>query len=180
MKARKFNSLMPYNNERWAAKALNMQVNSSQGPDLIDKTKVVEVKFKIIYPNEYMHISWRVLEYQMNYDKNKDEKDAYWGLGTYLFQKHISKIKIENPKNLEAHVLERSLTIVPWDWMNQFPAYHQTGKTKKSEWDNTLRFPKASLLPKITQEYKVSGGKIRISEGVDYKKFQINTTNNQL
>lgn len=70
---------MPFNNEEWAATVLNMTHNPPQtGPDLSDEHKIVEVKFKVRYPGRYNHLSWRALDYQKEYGKNRE---AYWGLG---------------------------------------------------------------------------------------------------
>ena len=56
MDERKFNSLMPRINEKWAAEVLNMKLNEGIGPDLTDDNKAVEIKFKIQYSNgKYSH-----------------------------------------------------------------------------------------------------------------------------
>ncbi len=173
MDNRSFNSVMHFFNEKWAAEATGMNVNPGKGPDLISDDKIIEVKFKVVYPNEYMHISWRVLEYQMNYNQDEQGRKAYWGLGIYTLKKHVSDIKLRSIKDLEMLVLTRSLSVVPWDWMTQFPAYRQKGKTEYSEWDNTLRFPKGRLLPKIVHSYKVLGGEVNLTEGVNPNNFSV-------
>lgn len=174
MDHRYFNSISHFLNESWAANVLNMKVNPRHGPDLISDDKVIESKFKAVYLSEYTHICWKVLEYQMNYDQDKQGRPAYWGLGTYILKKHVSDIEPRGLRELEMLILGRTLTIVPWDWMEQFPAYHQRGETKKSKWDNTIRFPKGRLLPKIIAAYQVRGGEVRIAEGVNPEKFNIN------
>lgn len=174
MNNRHFNSMMHFFNERWAAQALGMQVNSHKGPDLIDDKKIIELKFKVVYPDEYMHISWRVLEYQMDYDKNQGKREAYWGLGTYLLAKPISEIRLRDMRAIEALVIGRNITIAPWQWMEQFQPYHQKGRTSRSNWDNTIRFPKGRLLPNVIETYLVEGGEINLSEGVDSSAFRIN------
>jgi hypothetical protein len=162
---------MHFFNERWAARALNMQVNNEKGPDLLDENKVVEVKFKVVYQNKYMHISWRALEYQMKYG---EDNLAYWALGTYKMSRQIKDIKTTDMRDAEIFVLERKLFLVSWDWIYQFPAYRQKGKTEKSEWDNTIRFPKARLLPRTLETYQVSGGYVHLTEGVDRDNFRVN------
>ena len=173
MDNRSFNSVMHFFNERWAARALGMKVNPERGPDLIDAEKVMEVKFKVLYPNMYMHISWRTLEHQMDYGQ---EHEAYWGLGTYLMKKRVSEIEARDIRELERLVLKRTLAVVPWQWMNQFQSYRQVGKTKLSEWDNTIRFPKGRLLPRTIETYAVRGGEVYITEGVDSKRFNISAS----
>jgi len=120
-----------------------------------------------------MHINWRVLEYQMSYNQDEQGRPAYWGLGTYTLKKHVSDIELRGLRELEMLVLDRTLTIVPWDWMYQFPPHRQTGKTKKSKWDNTIRFPKGRLLPETIARYKTRGGEVRITKGVNPRKFDI-------
>jgi hypothetical protein len=170
MNNRTFNSLMHFYNERWAAEALGMRVNEKKGPDLIDEDKVVEVKFKLLYPNKYVHICWRTLEHQMAYG---DRGKAYWALGTYLFSRQVSEIRRRDMRDIEFFVLNRELTIVPWDWIFQFKPYRQTGKTEKSQWDNTIRFPKARFLPEIIASYSVKKGKVHLALGVTVEDFII-------
>ena len=169
MERRKFNSLWHYNNEKWAANALGMTVNFSKGPDLTDDKKVVEVKFNLLKPGAYSHKSWRVLGYQKEYDQLG--KKAYWALGTYSLDRPISEIRTSSQEKLEQMVGERKLWLVKWDWMNQFPPYWESGKTKLSEWGHYLIFPKARLLPKVVKTHKVTGGEILFTEGVESKQF---------
>ncbi|MFA5071668.1 MAG: hypothetical protein WC511_04905 [Candidatus Pacearchaeota archaeon] len=171
MKGRKFNSLMPKYNENWSAKILGMEVNSSAGPDLIDNEKAVEIKFKIIYEKRYAHKSWRTLKHQLEYDK--DFPEIYWGLGFYKIDKKVEEMDLEEIN--EERILERELYIVKWDWMRQFPIYHETGRTANSEWNNYLLFPKFNLLPKTIYECNLESGKLFFTEGVNPKRFDINT-----
>lgn len=175
MDRRKFNSLMHLNNERWVAQALNMQVNPSKGPDLIDSEKVVEVKFTLSYKDKYRHLSWRVLGYQLDYDCCS-WKSAYWVLGTYSLDRPISSIRNSDPRELEKMTVDREVSLVKWDWMFQFPSYFECGKTEFSEWAHCILFPKGRLLPKRTQTYQVNGGKVHFTKGVDPKKFRIATS----
>ena len=172
MKARTFNSLMHKYNEKWAAKVLDMQVNPSKGPDLIDKHKALEVKFEIVYPEVKAHKCWRVLGYQLDY--NKIHKEIYWGLGFYNFNEKIKNIKRIDFSNIEKLVDYREIYIVNWDWINQFQLYHQKGKTNISEWDHYLCYPKFALIPKIISSQEVKDGKIFFTEGVNPEKFEIN------
>lgn len=170
MKERIFNSLMPFHNEIWAANVLNMNLNPNKGPDLIDNDKAVEVKFKLLYSNgKYTHKCWRVLGHQLNY--NKEFPEIYWELGFYKLDKEVKNIKT---KELEEITKYRELYLVNWDWMNQFQLYHHKGQTKFSEWDYYMTFPKFNLLPPITSEKIVEGGKIFFTEGVNPERFITN------
>lgn len=169
MERRTFNSLMHPNNENWTAQALNMKVNPAHGPDLIDNKKVVEVKFRLMHPGRYTHLCWTVLGYQKDYGKSKE---AYWALGTYTLDREISEIKdFTKTTDLEKMVQSREISLVPWEWMNQFQVYHQSGKTKLSKWDHDIIFPKGKLLPKMQSSYGVFGGRVNISEGIDSNIF---------
>lgn len=170
MKARTFNSLMHYYNEEWAARVLGMKVNSGIGPDLLDDDKIAEVKFKLIYPGEYMHISWRALEHQMDYPVEFNKK-GYWALGTYEFNVSVSDLKVRDVESLEKFVGKRELWVVNWDWMRQFCAYRQKGKTKFSEWDNTIRFAKKNKLPEMGLSRDVEGGLVNFAKDVNPKDF---------
>ena len=106
MRNRHFNSIIHFYNEAWAGRALNMFINPSTGPDLVDESKIVEVKFALIHPGRYTHVSWRALGYQMNYPKNWQKK-GYWALGTYVLSKEVKDITIED--GLESLVRQREL-----------------------------------------------------------------------
>jgi hypothetical protein len=172
MKGRKFNSLMPKYNENWSAKILGMEVNSSAGPDLIDNEKAVEIKFRLLHQDRYTYKGWTALGYQLDY--KKDYTEIYWGFGFYRIDKEVNEIKSEEEINDE-RILSRELYIVKWDWMNQFPLYHQSGKTEISEWDHQLLYPKFKLLPRIIYECNLEYGKLFFTEGVNPKRFDINT-----
>lgn len=169
MENRKFNSLMPKYNEIWAAKILGMKVNSANGPDLIDDEKAVEIKFRLLYQDKYSYKGWTALGHQLNY--NKDFPEIYWGFGFYKMDKEVNNISEEDIK--EKRILERELYIVEWDWINQFPLYHQSGKTKISEWDHYLIYPKFNMLPRLIEGYEVEGGKLFFTEGTKPERFQI-------
>ena len=169
MENRKFNSLMPKYNELWAAKILGMKVNPDYGPDLIDGEKAVEIKFRLIYPEKYSYKGWKALGYQLDY--KKDFPEIYWGLGFYKIDKKVEEINLEEVN--EGRILERELYIVEWDWMNQFPLHHQSGKTEISEWDHYLIYPKFNLLPRLIDGYDVEGGKLFFTEGTKPEHFQI-------
>ena len=104
--ARRFNSLMHIANESWAANVLGMKVNPSKGPDLITDKAITEIKFKLIYPKGYTHLSWRVLGFQLDYEE-QEGKIGYWGLGKYWLSKPIEDIKTEKPEELEELVTNR-------------------------------------------------------------------------
>jgi hypothetical protein len=160
---------MHFVNEKWAAGALNMSVNSQRGPDLIDNEKAVEVKFERIYPDVKFHKCWRFLGHQLDYDKEHNE--IYWALGFYYFNKHINKINKKDLSRLDSFVSYRDLYVVNWGWMKQFPLYHQKGKTKLSEWDHYIGYPKFSKIPSIILSKEVDGGKLYFTEGVNPERF---------
>ncbi len=172
MEPRRFNSHMHFINENWAANALNMQINPNRGPDLIDDEKAVEIKFERIYPEIKNHKCWRFLGHQLEY--NKEFSEIYWGLGFYILNKKVKDVKRNDLINLEKIVDYREIYLVNWDWMNQFPLYHQKGKTKISEWDHYIGYPKFKLIPKIISSKDVKTGKVYFTEGVDPEKFKIN------
>lgn len=170
MDRRTFNSLMHYNNETWAAKALKMDVNPSRGPDLTDSEKIVEVKFRLVKRGTPAYLYWTAFKYQKKYGENRE---AYWALGTYMLDREIEIIPNSTTiQELENRVKTRELFIVKWDWMNQFPEYPEHGETNKSKWNHTLIFPKGKLLPRIEKTYEVSGGKINFTQGVDSERFK--------
>lgn len=171
MNARHFNSVMPYVNEIWTANVLNMQKNPNKGPDLIDNRKIVEVKFKLLHEERYTHLCWRILGHQKNYESNG--KIAYWALGKYYLSKEVSAINTENPDRLERLVTSRELFIVPWEWVNQFPVYHQSGSTNTSKWENDIIFAKGRLLPKIINSKKIEKGIVHFVNGVDENNFDL-------
>jgi hypothetical protein len=174
MKARRFNSLTPSVNERWASKVLGMGLNGHNGPDLVNDRCIIECKFTLTYDGENnYHISWTVSEHQMDYDKQNGEKNAYWGLGTYRLVKPVKKITQADSQNLEKLVTERELWIVPWGWMQQFQPSRSSGSTYNSQWDNILRYPKPRFLPEVWETHKVRKGKIYLTEGVDARDFDL-------
>ena len=162
---------MPYVNELWAARVLNMQVNQSHGPDLTDDMKNCEVKFSFLDKLGKYPVSWTVLEYQMDYN---NEKPCFWGLGTYKLKASVRKIKTENPEKLDELVMQRNLFIVTWDWMEQYPAHSVSGYSRNSgHWHNIFRYPKFKDLPKTTRIYEVDRGLVHLTEGVPEKEFLI-------
>ena len=171
MDPRKFNSHMHFVNEIWAAKVLNMQVSSKNGPDLIDDYKAIEVKFERIYPEVKTHKCWRFLGHQLDY--NKTYKEIYWGLGFYNLNKMVSDVKQRDLNNLEKFVDYREIYLVDWDWMNQFPLYHQKGKTNISEWDHFIGYPKFRLIPKVILSREVKDGKVFFTQGVNPDRFNL-------
>lgn len=169
---------MPHLNERWAARVLGMRLNSKNGPDLIDEYKTVEVKFKLQIPEwvdpnvkDRNYISWRVLDHQVNYNL-EDSRPFYFLLGVYQLSQKVSDIpeKISS-EDLEGMVIERQGFIVVPEWVKSFQTYVQTGKTQISEWQNQIKFPKKSMLPKICKVVDVEKGKIHFTEGADIGHF---------
>jgi len=174
MNNRAFNTIMPSVNEQWAARVLGMTWNVGSGPDLIDEDKLVELKFLNINCLKRIRYSgsWTVFDYQLDYDP---EKKRYWGLGTYLLDKPVSSIRTKNKKRLEAHVLERELSIVDWEWMQQFEPHKVQGTTRKSAWKHTFRYAKRAKLPKPVSTYPVEKGRIHLTAGIDPKDFAVLT-----
>ena len=169
MKPRTFNSLMPFNNEKWAAEVLGIDINPVRGPDLINDNKIVEVKFALANSKK-SSLSWRVLGYQKDYGRGRE---AYWGLGTYQLSQPISSIKKHSSEELENLVTQRTLYLVNWEWMDQFPTYFESGETKISKWAEYIIFPKEKSLPKVIKEAEVSGGKVLFTEGVNPNRFNL-------
>jgi len=58
--------------------------------------------------------------------------------------------------------------------MYQFKRYHHVGKTRLSEWDHWIRFPKYRFLPRVIESYEVEKGIVHLTEGVDSKLFTVN------
>lgn len=170
MDARTFNAkIMPIVNHKWAAKVLGMKVNTNTngGPDLVDDSKGVELKFSLVgkeCSSKRYTPSWNVEEHQTEYGEGTD---AFWGLGTYRLNKPVEKIVSEIPTVLERMVLERTLWIVHWDWMFQFPPSETSGKTKHSSWERTFRYPKMREIPPTIKSYEVEKGLVHLTEGVD-------------
>lgn len=177
MEARKFNTLMPYYNHRWAAEVLGMKLNQEEGPDLIDDHKFVELKFALTNPKEHKEVksknysrSWTVLGLQTDYITRQKR---YWGLALYELSKPVKSIDIFDMKDLENLVLSRELFIVEWAWIHQFPAHHTNGKTKISKWDEILIYPKHNKLPEIIKTYGVKKGIVHITNGVNLENFKL-------
>jgi len=63
MEPRKFNSIMPYYNHKWAAEVLGMELNEEIGPDLIDDYKFLELKFTLVNPKKHKNIKLREISY---------------------------------------------------------------------------------------------------------------------
>ena len=148
-----------------------MEVNPNNGPDIISKNKIMEVKFDLVSNSKTYYSSWTVFEYQMNYNNGKT---GYWGLGRYWLSEDINRIKTVNLANLERMVEKRELFVVPWDWMYQFPPHYTKGKTDNSEWENTLRYPKLKYVPPTIASYEVEKGIVHLTEGVSKNAFFVN------
>ena len=165
MKARAFNSVMHPLNESWAAKALGMTRNPGQGIDLLGDNCDIEVKFNL-RKKGYVHKSWRVLGHEVSWGKNG--RLCFWGLGFYTLDREVKSIKSAiSQVELEKKVLERELFIVPWDWIDQYPAYHHKGETDTSKWDHYIIFPKYKDIPSTIFSYPVKKGIVHLTEGVD-------------
>mgnify|MGYP001600519423 CR=1 FL=1 len=151
---------MPTLNEKWAGEVLGMEWHLA-GVDLTSNKSIVEVKFSL--PKE---VGWTVLEYQMSYPNNYPNRNAYWALGVYTLSIPVSKIKYSEEEKLERLVSMRELWIVPWEWMFQFPSSETSGKTKLSEWNNILRYPKKNKIPETEETHKVERGLVHLTKGV--------------
>lgn len=171
MKARKFNSIMPRVNEVWAAKVLNMELNGTFGPDLVDDKKIVEVKFFLVDLEEKYSKAWTVLEHQMNYGSNKQ---AFWALGSYRLSSPVSSIRTGSIDSLENLVQERELYIVSWNWMNQYIPSNTRGRTERSAWENTFRYPKLRDVPPVRKTFSVEKGKVHLTDDAQETLFNIN------
>lgn len=172
MDHRRFNSIVGERlNEAWAGKVLKMVVNKEKNiPDLKDDKKLIEVKFRVIYPNQYCHRSWTVLEDQMKYGENAD-KPIFWGLGFYHMSAKTEKIISPDIRLIARKIYNREIFIVPWNWIDQWPSYLSQGKTEKSEWNRHIRYPKAAKLPEAVKSFRVRGGLVHITEDVPENLF---------
>ena len=164
MKARTYNSLIGRVHHPWAAEILEMRINPSFGPDLVDHGKAVELKF-CLKNDKGSYIQWKILDHQMKYGRNGNL--AYWGLATYELNKPITEINVSDASQLERFVTTRELWLVNWDWASQFKAYHETGEC----YDNWLRFAKGSSLPITVESKKVKGGCVHLTKGVNPEMF---------
>ena len=168
MKAREFNSIMPRLNEYWVARSLNMKVNTSPGVDVEDSRKIIEVKFRLVGSQSgaksYSKI-WTVLDHQLDYEDS--ERQFYWGFGEYTLSLPVKKIKTKNLGKLEGLVLGMELWVVDPSWVEGYEPSRCCGRTEISEWDNTFRYAKKKDLPKTEYSFKVEGGIINLTEGVD-------------
>jgi hypothetical protein len=171
MQARKFNNFMGDVNEKWAADVLGMEL-CKNGPDLINNNCILEVKFSLLNSQFRKYTpSWTVLEYQMDYEKGYSGRSSYWGLGIYSLSTPVYKISNASKEELENLVLNRELWIIPFSWMTQFPPSETRGKTRISEWENTLRYPKIEKIPETIKIYEVKKGKVNLTNGVNANNF---------
>ncbi|MEK6830092.1 MAG: hypothetical protein AABY15_08310 [Nanoarchaeota archaeon] len=170
MKSRRFNGFIPRVNENWVAKVLGMELNG-KGPDLFNDNCEVEVKFSLKDGKGKYHLCWTVLEYQMVYPQEHPGKNIYWALGLYKLNRTVSSIGRNEVPNLENFVMNRELWMIPWEWMNQFSPSRTSGKSKHSEWDIELRYPKVKDLPLVVKTYKVPKGIIHLTEGINPEDF---------
>jgi len=148
-----------------------MEINPHcSGIDLSDDFKDVEVKFTLQKDDKYRHKSWRVLGYELDFQKK--DKPAFWSLGFYFLKEEIARIRTTTQIALERNVTRREIFILPWEWMNQYPQYHHVGQTQISKWDHWILYPKYKDLPATTETYKVDGGLVHITRGVPKKLFR--------
>lgn len=167
MKARTFNNYGSRVNERWASRAVGLPLNDWDGIDLLDRQRKIgmEVKFAMDYSG------WTVLDWQLAYGEKLEQ--AYWGLGVYNLSQPISSIRTTNLDRIDSLVNRKEFWIVPWDWMQQFPIHHTSGKTEKTEWKLNLAYPKYRSLPKVKDTWMFNGVPVHISEGVDRSTFRL-------
>jgi len=172
--ARKYNNYMSRANEIWAAKVLNMQTNEGKGPDIFGNGKFAEVKFTLINPKENNRQNypraWTVLEHQLEFANIWAER-GFWAVGLYELSLPFKEIRAFSPEELEKLVVFRKLYLTPWNWIYQFPPHHTSGKTKYTEWDLTLRYPKQKDLPKTKITYEVEKGLVHLTKGIPLYMF---------
>ena len=178
MERRLFNTVMPAVNEEWAARVLRMTRNAGTGADLYDSEKIIEVKFSVIVPRDIdpnarngKYVSWGVLDHQTGYGLFNDLA-FYFLMATYIMDRRILDVEDGvSPSELEDMVVERESWIVTNDWVEQFKTYVQTGKTERTEWENHLKFPKKSMLPRTYKTFNVEKGMLHLTKGVCRKHF---------
>ena len=164
MYSRFFNSIMHTLNGDWAAKSLDMKLNE-KGPDLTDEetNTIVELKFSLVKSQ------YTALEYQLAYGNGKN---AYWGFGFYLLDRPVKKIRKNAAlKSMEKMVLSRELWVVPWDFIDGYEPHPTKGKTKLSEWDHTLRYPRFRDIPEVSTTLEVKGGLVHFTKDVQLEHF---------
>ena len=175
--ARTYNNPVSRTNEIWAAKVLRMQTNEGNGPDLLDEGKIVEVKFTLINPKGnqgHYPKAWTVLEHQLDF-ADLWTGQSFWAMGTYELDRPFRKINTFDPEKIERFVTCREMYLVQWNWIYQFPPHQTRGKTKFTEWNLTLRYPKEKDLPKIRRTYEVEKGLVHLTKGVPSYMFDISS-----
>ncbi|MDA3836139.1 MAG: hypothetical protein PF542_00800 [Nanoarchaeota archaeon] len=111
------------------------------------------------------------LEYQIKYPETY-QKPGFWAAGLYKLSTPIENIDTKDLDQIEKLMISRELYLINWDWIYQFPPSLSKGTNGNSEWDNMIRYPKFNRLPKTTEEIKVDGGIIRLTEGVNPDYFK--------
>lgn len=176
--ARKYNNPVSKTNQVWAGKVLGMEVNSRKGPDLIGNGKFAEVKFSLIKPKEnngYNYpCAWTVLEHQVEYETYFTGQ-GFWAAGLYELDRPFNKIRTFDTEEIESMIIHRDLYIMNWSWISQFPPHQTNGKTKISQWNHELRYPKLKDVPKIIQTYQVEKGLVHLTKGVPNYFFDLNS-----
>ena len=175
--ARTYNNPVSRTNEIWAAKVLGMQKNSRKGPDLLDSGKFAEVKFTLINPKESKGQNypraWTVLEYQLEF-VDIWTGVGFWAMGLYELDRPFREIHTFDTEEIETFVTNRELYLTNWNWIYQFEPHRTRGKTKFTEWNHTLRYPKQKELPPIKRTYQVDKGLVHLTRGVPSYMFDIN------
>ena len=170
MDSRAFNSLSHRYQELAVGKVLEMSLNPNSGPDLIDKDKVVEVKSRLVHSTRHYGKGWTPQDFQLNYENGRQ---AFWALQFYSLDREIGEIRIKEIPLIESMVTNRTIYIVKWDWMKQFPPSETSGKTPISEWKNIFRYPKYTLMPRVMETYEIKKGLVHITEGVPIELFKV-------
>jgi len=168
--ARKLNgNLMPYVNQKWASRVLNMEINAGKGPDLLGTRKFAEVKFSLINPKENEKTnyqkSWTVQEHQIEYN-DLWTVFGFWAMGLYELNYPYELIEItgaedkeEREKRLEEKVIARELYIINWSWIYQY-------SPSKVKYGNIFRYPKLKDIPAVRESYDVDKGIVHLTKGV--------------
>lgn len=172
MEARRYNSLTHKVHTEWLGRAINMNLgtNPNKGPDLEskDKTMITEVKMHLGLETKP---SWTVDAKQLEYANGR--RFGFWALGVYHLENstNVREITLEQINNIDRKVRFRQIYIMPWAWIYQFSLRKSKGKTKNSEWDTLLAYPKIEYIPKVTDNVEVNGGIIYFTERTSPRMF---------
>lgn len=173
--ARRINTPLSILHHFWVEKVTGISCRTGDGLDLYDPTRSIglEVKFSKA-EDDFSSISWTVNRHQLDYAFQC--KDFFWACGIHYPIKPIHSLANLNSEILERNISFRELYIVRSSWVPQTVTFRLTqGKSKTKEWSSYLGYAYFNNLPPVISSHKVRKGVVYITEGVDERKFNINT-----